>query len=90
MKYISTCAVAIVIGMTGAVAGEPAETITLPESWDAFDVNDDYYALKHEVNRVAPNLNFEAADVNGDRVLSRTEFIALEEQIANGTWSNTP
>lgn len=90
MKYMSAYAVAIVLGMSGAVAAESAAKITLPDNWEAFDKNDDYYASKKEVKAVAPNLNFDAADNNDDGSLSRTEFFEVKNLVASGKWDNEP
>lgn len=71
-----------------SVKTEDGKAIDLPDNWSAYDLNEDGYADKSEVNEVTLNLDFTAADANGDGSLSRVEFLEMQEQIAAGDWLN--
>ncbi|MGH8502593.1 MAG: c-type cytochrome [Gammaproteobacteria bacterium] len=70
------------------VAPEEAVRPEIPDTFEALDKNMDMYAREDEVRAVAPELNFKAADSNGDGSLSRVEFLEVQEMIAAGQWTN--
>lgn len=69
-------------------APEEAVRPEIPDTFEALDKNGDLYVTEDEVKAVAPELNFKAADSNGDGSLSRVEFLELQEMIAAGEWTN--
>lgn len=74
----------------GSSAATPAsaESIHVPPTYEAMDPNNTGMVTKAEALKAMPNLNFKAADTNGDGVLSRVEYMDLKQAVEDGTWTN--
>jgi hypothetical protein len=86
-----------VAGMGLAFAAAPAspaatpanaESVTVPPTYEEMDTDHNMMVSKQEAMAAMPNLNFKAADENGDGELSRVEYIDLQAAVADGTWTN--
>ncbi len=65
-----------------------AESVHVPATYESMDTSHDGMVTEKEAMAAMPNLNFKAADTNGDGQLDRVEYLDLKEKIANGTWTN--
>ena len=74
--------------VSSAAAPARAESVHVPATYDSMDTSHDGMVTEKEAMAAMPNLNFKAADTNGDGQLDRVEFLDLQEKIANGTWTN--
>lgn len=73
---------------SSAAAPASAESVTVPPTYESMDTDHNMMVSKQEALAAMPNLNFEAADENGDGELSRVEYIDLQAAVADGTWTN--
>ena len=86
---------------TNSLAGSPAgqagssaapasaSSIHVPATYESMDTGHTGIVTEKEALAAMPNLNFKAADENGDGQLDRVEFSDLQDKVANGTWTNS-
>ncbi len=99
--YGFTAAVTVAVAMAGiglAFANEspagPAATpakaasVHVPATYESMDTSHTGMVTEKEALAAMPNLNFKAADTNGDGQLDRVEYLDLQEKVADGTWTN--
>lgn len=99
--YGFTAAVTVAVAMAGiglAFANEspagPAATpakaasVHVPATYESMDTSHTGIVTEKEALAAMPNLNFKAADTNGDGQLDRVEYLDLQEKVADGTWTN--
>ncbi len=65
-----------------------AASIHVPATYESMDTGHTGIVTEKEALAAMPNLNFKAADENGDGQLDRVEFSDLQDKVANGTWTN--
>lgn len=78
---------------TNSSASSPAAPATaasvhVPATYEAMDTSHTGIVTEKEAMAAMPNLNFKAADTNGDGQLDRVEFLDLQGKVADGTWTN--
>ncbi len=73
---------------SSAAAPANAQSVHVPATYAAMDAAHDGMVTEKEAMAAMPNLNFKAADTNGDGLLDRVEYLDLQEKVANGTWTN--
>ena len=99
--YGFTSAAAVVVAVAGiglvfassgpassATTPAGAASIHVPATYEAMDTSHTGMVTEKEALAAMPNLNFKAADTNGDGQLDRVEYLDLQEKVANGTWTN--
>ncbi|MEO7051759.1 MAG: c-type cytochrome [Rhodanobacter sp.] len=69
---------------TPATAG----SVHVPATYAAMDAAHNGMVTEKEAMAAMPNLNFKAADTNGDGLLDRVEYLDLQEKVADGSWTN--
>lgn len=74
--------------VSSAATPASAESIHVPATYGAMDKVHDGMVTKKEAMAAMPNLNFKAADTNGDGLLDRVEYLNLKQAVADGTWTN--
>ena len=65
-----------------------AASVHVPATYGDMDAVHNGMVTEKEAMAAMPNLNFKAADTNGDGLLDRVEFLDLQEKVADGTWTN--
>lgn len=76
------------IPVSSAAAPVRAESVHVPATYESMDTKHDGMVTEKEAMAAMPNLNFKAADENGDGQLDRVEYLDLQEKVADGTWTN--
>lgn len=66
-----------------------AASIHVPATYESMDTSHTGMVTEKEAMAAMPNLNFKAADENGDGQLDRVEYLDLQSKVADGTWTNT-
>lgn len=64
-------------------------TIHVPDTYESMDKDQNMMVSEKEAMAAMPNLDFKAADTNGDGELSRVEYLDLQQKVADGTWTNS-
>jgi mono/diheme cytochrome c family protein len=72
----------------GADAPASASSIHVPATYESMDTSHTGMVTEKEALAAMPNLNFKAADENGDGQLDRVEYLDLQQAVADGTWTN--
>ncbi len=65
-----------------------AASIHVPATYESMDTSHTGMVTEKEALAAMPNLNFKAADENGDGQLDRVEYLDLQSKVADGTWTN--
>ena len=65
-----------------------AASVRVPATYDSMDTSHTGMVTEKEAMAAMPNLNFKAADENGDGQLDRVEYLDLQSKVADGTWTN--
>jgi mono/diheme cytochrome c family protein len=99
--YGFTAAVTVAVAMAGiglafanespaSSAATPAKaaSVHVPATYESMDTSHTGMVTEKEALAAMPNLNFKAADTNGDGQLDRVEYLDLQEKVADGTWTN--
>ena len=73
---------------SSAAAPANAASIHVPATYESMDASHAGMVTEKEAVAAMPNLNFKAADTNGDGQLDRVEYLDLQEKVADGTWTN--
>jgi|GEM_PF-2703780 len=73
---------------SSAAAPASAASVHVPATYEAMDTSHSGIVTEKEAMAAMPNLNFKAADENGDGQLDRVEFLDLQGKVADGTWTN--
>ena len=73
-------------GSAAAPAG--AASVHVPATYESMDTGHVGMVTEKEAMAAMPNLNFKAADTNGDGQMDRVEYLDLQEKVAAGTWTN--
>ncbi|MHB1274010.1 MAG: c-type cytochrome [Rhodanobacter sp.] len=74
--------------VSSAAAPARADSVHVPATYESMDTSHDGMVTEKEAMAAMPNLDFKAADTNGDGQLDRVEYLDLQEKIADGTWTN--
>jgi mono/diheme cytochrome c family protein len=92
--YGFTAAAAVAVALAGAglaLANDgpaSAASVHVPATYESMDTGHVGMVTEKEALAAMPNLNFKAADANGDGQLDRVEYLDLQEKVADGTWTN--
>ncbi|MEO8777852.1 MAG: c-type cytochrome [Rhodanobacter sp.] len=99
--FTAVAAVAISVAVSGiglalandspassTAAPASAQSVHVPATYEAMDTSHAGMVTEKEAMAAMPNLNFKAADENGDGQLDRVEFLDLQQKVADGTWTN--
>ncbi len=73
---------------SSAAAPASAQSVHVPATYESMDASHAGMVTEKEAMAAMPNLNFKAADTNGDGQLDRVEYLDLQEKVADGTWTN--
>lgn len=73
---------------SSATAPANAQSVHVPATYESMDTGHNGMVTEKDAMAAMPNLNFKAADTNGDGQLDRVEYLDLQEKVANGTWTN--
>lgn len=73
---------------SSADAPASAESVHVPATYESMDTSHTGMVTEKEAMAAMPNLNFKAADENGDGQLDRVEYLDLQSKVADGTWTN--
>lgn len=73
---------------SSTTAPASAASVHVPATYESMDTSHTGMVTKKEAMAAMPNLNFKAADENGDGQLDRVEYLDLQSKIADGTWTN--
>jgi mono/diheme cytochrome c family protein len=73
---------------SSSAAPASAASVHVPATYESMDTGHTGIVTEKEAMAAMPNLNFKAADENGDGQLDRVEYLDLQQAVANGTWTN--
>lgn len=81
-------ALAIDSSASSPAAPASAASVHVPATYESMDTSHSGIVTEKEALAAMPNLNFKAADENGDGQLDRVEYLDLQDKVADGTWTN--